>query len=122
LISFPVYQQQPHRYHQHKIFPCAQQLFLIVSQFNTESSISSNPIQSAIIFFLTTLLSKLSQTLTMGRGGYNGPATTIVDSGRGGYNTPIDSGRGGYNTPINMGRGGYNRQQATAAMGRGGYN
>lgn len=132
LISFPVYlpnnNNHSHHHHQHKIFPQrSTTFFFTVSQLHSQSDNTSLKTQSiseaAIIHFLTTLLSKLSQTLTMGRGGYNGPAaaTTIVDSGRGGYNSPIDSGRGGYNTPINMGRGGYNRSQP-AAMGRGGYN
>lgn len=58
--------------------------------------------------------------MAIGRGGYNTPAGTVPQKGRGGYNK---QGRGGYNrTPVVQGRGGYNRQAATAIQGRGGYN
>jgi hypothetical protein len=77
------------------------------------------------IFSLCNFFTHLSNALTMGRGGYNGPASSssLINAGRGGYNKiPTTMGRGGYNKQtINMGRGGYNRQ-APAAMGRGGYN
>ncbi|RVX67527.1 hypothetical protein B0A52_08880 [Exophiala mesophila] len=81
---------------------------------------SDQPNATAIILSIALYFQSIIE-MAMGRGGYNTPAGSAPQKGRGGYNK---QGRGGYNrTPIVQGRGGYNRQQQQqAALGRGGYN